>query len=108
LKVYGLRDGKLLHSVGIGRRSPKAVCFYDPSTVVVTNYWGDLLRVDLENESMTQHQIAANGISGITRSGDDLIAVSYDGTAYRVNPADLEVRNQLGYLTQRLQPSPLF
>jgi WD40 repeat protein len=108
LKVYGLRDGKLLHSVSIGRRSPKAVCFVDPRTVVVTNYWGSLLRVDLENESMTQHQIAANGISGITRSGDDLIAVSYDGTAYRVNPENLEVRNRLSGLQQRLQPSPLF
>jgi hypothetical protein len=57
---------------------------------------------------VTRHQIAANGISGIARSGDDLIAVSYDGTAYRVNPADLEVRNQISGLTQRLQPSPLF
>jgi WD40 repeat protein len=108
LKVYGLHDGKLLHSVGIGRRSPKAVCFVDPSTVVVTNYWGSLLRVDLGTEKVTQHQIAANGISGIARSGDDLIAVSYDGTAYRVNPVDLEVRNQISGLTQRLQPSPLF
>jgi WD40 repeat protein len=108
LKVYGLRDGKLLHSVAIGRRSPKAVCFFDPRTVVVTNYWGSLLRVDLETEAVTRHQIAANGISGIARSGDDLIAVSYDGTAYRVNPADLEVRNQISGLTQRLQPSPLF
>ncbi len=108
LKVYGLRDGKLHHSVGIGRRSPKAVCFVDPRTVVVTNYWGSLLRVDLDTDTLIQRQIAKNGISGITRSGDDLIAVSYDGTAYRVRSKDLEVLNELSGMTQRLQPSALF
>jgi WD40 repeat protein len=108
LKVYGLHDGKLRHSVSIGRRSPKAVCFADPRTVVVTNYWGSLLRVDLDTDSLTQRQIAKNGISGIARSGEDLIAVSYDGSAYRVRASDLEVVAQLSAMTQRLQPSPLF
>jgi WD40 repeat protein len=108
LKVYGLSDGKLRHSIGIGRRSPKAVCFVDPKTVVVTNYWGSLLRVDLESETITQRQIAKNGISSIVPSGEDLIAVSYDGTAYRVSANDLEPVNQLSGMTQRLQASPLF
>jgi WD40 repeat protein len=108
LKVYGLRDGKLHHSIGIGRRSPKAVCFADDRTVVVTNYWGSLLRVDLDTETVLQRQIAKNGISAITHSGEDLIAVSYDGTAYRVRASDLEVLNELTGMQQRLQPSPMF
>lgn len=108
LKVYGLNDGKLRHSVSIGRRSPKAVCFADPGTVVVTNYWGSLLRVDLASGALTQRRIAKNGISGIVRSGDDVIAVSYDGSVYRVRASDLEVLSQLSAMTQRLQPSPLF
>ncbi len=108
LKVYGLEDGRLRHSVSIGRRSPKAVCFAGPRTVVVTNYWGSLLRVDLDSGALTQRRIAKNGISGIARSGEDLIAVSYDGSAYRVRASDLEVVSQLSAMTQRLQPSPLF
>ena len=41
-KIYRLDDGQLLHSVSLGRRSPKGVCFLDPTTVIVTNYWGAL------------------------------------------------------------------
>jgi WD40 repeat protein len=108
LKVYGLRDGKLHHSISLGRRSPKAVCFVDPRTVVVSNYWGSLLRVDLDQDTVVQRQIAQNGISSIARSGGDLIVVSYDGSAYRVRATDLEVMNRLRGMTQRLQPSALF
>jgi WD40 repeat protein len=107
MKVYGLEDGKLLHSVSLGRRSPKGVCFLDPQTVIVTNYWGALLRVDLASGHVLTRQIAENGISAVTGSGDDLVAVSYDGVAYRVRPDDLSVVNTLRGMTQRLHPSQL-
>lgn len=107
VKVYRLDDGQLLHSFSLGHRSPKGVCFLDPRTVIVTNYWGALLRVDLESGDVLTRQIAENGISAIARCGDDLVAVSYDGVAYRVRSDDLSVVNTLRSMTQRLQPSNL-
>ena len=40
LKVYGQDSARLLHSVSLGRRSPKGICFLDEQTVIVSNYWG--------------------------------------------------------------------
>ena len=107
MKVYRIDDGKLLHSFSLGHRSPKGVCFLDPQTVIVTNYWGALLRVDLDSGDVLTRQIAENGISAVARSGDQLVAVSYDGVAYRVQPDDLSVVNTLRSMTQRLHPSNL-
>ncbi|MCA9140265.1 MAG: WD40 repeat domain-containing protein [Planctomycetales bacterium] len=107
VKVYRIDDGRLLHSFSLGHRSPKGVCFLDPQTVIVTNYWGALLRVDLVTGDVLTSQIAENGISAVARSGDDLVAVSYDGVAYRVRANDLSVINTLRSMTQRLHPSRL-
>jgi WD40 repeat protein len=107
MKVYRIDDGKLLHSFCLGHRSPKGVCFLDPQTVIVTNYWGALLRVNLASGEVLTRQIAENGISAVARSGDQLVAVSYDGVAYRVRPRDLTVVNTLRSMTQRLHPSRL-
>src|SRR6185503_10099427 len=72
LKVYSLEDGRMRHSVSLGRRSPKGVCFWDPETVVVTNYWGALLRVDLATGRVQTRQIAENGFSAAARCGEHL------------------------------------
>lgn len=102
LKVYSLDDGQLRHSVSLGRRSPKAICFFDPATVVVTNYWGELLKVTLPDERVYCRSIARNGISSIARSGEHVIVTSYDGAVYLVRPADLAVIGSLRAMTQRL------
>jgi hypothetical protein len=107
MKVYDLADGKLLSSHSLGHRSPKAVCFLDSQTVIVTNYWGALWRFDLTSDQVITRQIAHNGISSIAKSGEYLIAVSYDGVAYLVRPDDLSVVNTLRSMQQRLQPSAL-
>lgn len=107
MKVFSLEDGKLLHSLSLGRRSPKAVCFFDPKTVIVTNYWGELLRFDLETGKSLTRPIAKNGISSISRSGENVAISSYDGAAYLVRSDDLAVRNTLRGMTQRLEPSKL-
>ena len=107
LKVYDLHEGKLLHSFPLGRRSPKGVYFHDPETVIVTNYWGALLRVEVPSGRTLTQPIAKNGISGVARAGELLVAVSYDGTAYLVRPGDLRVLNELCCMTQRLEPSAL-
>ncbi len=110
MKVYRLDDGMLLQSFSLGHRSPKGVCFFDPQTVIVTNYWGALLRIDLESGAILTRQIAENGISAVARSGDRLVAVSYDGVAYLVRPSDLAVENTLRSMTatshaQRADPA---
>ncbi len=104
LKVYRIDDGLLLHSIELGRRSPKGLCFLDPRTVVVTNYWGELLRVDLDARRVTRRSVARNGISAICRveaSGEHVLVSSYDGAAYLVRTADLTVVNELRAMQQR-------
>jgi WD40 repeat protein len=106
-KVYRLDDAKLLHSISLGKRSPKGVCFLDAKTVIVTNYWGALIRIALETGDVLTRTIAENGISAVSRCGDYLVAVSYDGGAYLVRPSDLQVQNSLRGMLQRLVPSAL-
>ena len=106
-KVYQLDTAKLLHSFSLGRQSPKGVCFLDPNTIVVTNYWGALIRIDLESGKVSSRTIAENGISAVARSGSHLVAVSYDGVAYLVHPDDLRVVRTLRSMRQRLEPSEL-
>ena len=107
VNVYDLEEGKLLQSILLGRRSPKGVCFVDPHTVIVSNYWGALLRVDLETGSVTPWAVAKNGISAVCATADHLLAASYDGGVYLVRKGDLQVEGSLRAMTQRLQPSAL-
>jgi len=107
MKVYQLDSGRLVESYALGRRSPKAVCFLDPETVIVSNYWGALLRISLGDGGVVKRPLAKNGISAIARSGRHLVAVSYDGAAYLVDPMTLEPVNVLRSMTQRLQASAL-
>ena len=81
------------------------MCFFDEHTVIVSNYWGALLRVELPSGRTLARSIAKNGLSAVTRSGDDLAASSYDGAIYLVRPGDLSVVNELRSMTQRLVPS---
>lgn len=101
LKVYELDGGRLQHSVALGRRSPKAVCFYANDVVIVSDYWGALIRVELNGERVTRRQIARNGISSLSRSGGRLVAASYDGSVYLVDPEDLSVVRSLEAMAQR-------
>ena len=91
LKVYRLADGRMSHSVSLGRRSPKSMCFVDERTVIVGNYWGELIKFDLETERVTRRTVACNGISSVCTQGRNIVASSYDGALYLVDPADLSV-----------------
>lgn len=102
LKVYALDDARLLHTVSLGRRSPKAICFYDRDTVIVTNYWGELLRVTLGDGRVQRRTIARNGISSIARRGPHVIATSYDGGVHLVRAEDLSIVQSLRAMTQRV------
>jgi WD40 repeat protein len=107
LLVYRLDDGVLLDAFDLGRRSPKGLCFVDRDTVVVSNYWGELLRVDLPTRTILRKAIAANGISAVARAdadGSHLLASSYDGACYRVRSDDLEVVAELRAMQQRPAP----
>ena len=90
------------HSVALGRRSPKSMCFVDETTVIVGNYWGELIKFDLETERVTRRTVAFNGISSVCMQGRDIIASSYDGALYLVDPADLSVVGTLRAMIQRV------
>lgn len=102
LKVHGLDDGILYHNIHLGQRSPKALCFVSPEVVVVTNYWGELLRVSLQDGTILRQTIAANGISSIALHQDQLVVSSYDGAIYWVDKDDLSVKNTLRSMVQQI------
>ena len=102
LKVFQLDNGKLLHSIPLGRRSLKSLCFWDADTVVVGDYWGTVIRVGLSDGKVTRRAIAGNGISSLARSGDHVVATSYDGGAYLVAPGDLSVVQVARAMQQRV------
>jgi len=104
LKVHRLHDGALVHAIRIGRRSPKSICFVDEETVVIGDYWGALIRVDLKTSHISRAQIAQNGLSSICRSGEYLVVTSYDGGICLVEPRLLRVVNTIRAMTQRLRP----
>jgi WD40 repeat protein len=103
LKVYDMDSARMLHSVSLGRRSPKGVCFFDEQTVFIANYWGEMIKVDLNDEKVTRKQIAHNGFSSVNRAGDHLVATSYDGAIYLIRAADMSVARTLRSMTQRLE-----
>jgi WD40 repeat protein len=101
LKVFEVATGHLEHTIPIGRKSLKSVCFWDEATVLIGDYWGGLIRVDLDSETSRRKVVAANGISSVARSGDYIVATSYDGTIYLVRP-DLTVVRTLRAMRQKL------
>ncbi|PIC01508.1 WD40 repeat domain-containing protein [Caulobacter sp. X] len=105
LNIYDLADARLVQSIELGRRSPKSVCFWDADTVIVGDYWGALVKVDLATGGVSRRTIAANGLSSLTRCGQALVATSYDGGVYRVSVRDLEVTGVYRAMTQRLVPA---
>jgi toxoflavin biosynthesis protein ToxC len=102
LKVYRLANGRMEHSVSLGRRSPKSMTFADERTVIVGNYWGELIKFELETERVTRRTIACNGISSVCTQGSDIVASSYDGALYLVDPGDLSVVRALRAMVQRV------
>lgn len=103
LKIHDLETGLLHANIPLGNRSPKALCFVDDATVIVTNYWGELLRVSIDEEKVTRKTIANNGISGIAVINRNIAATSYDGSVYLVNPENLDVFNRYSAMVQRVE-----
>lgn len=104
LKVYELLTGKLLHSFSLGRRSLKSVCFYDEDTIIVGDYWGHLIRVELSTGSVFRRRIADNGVSSVVRMKNQVVAVSYDGGIYFITPHDLTNVKTLKEMEQKVVP----
>jgi WD40 repeat protein len=102
LKVYDLDSGRPLHSFALGQRSLKSVCFVDEDTVVVGDYWGSLIKVELSAGRVSRSWVAENGISAVARCGSNVAATSYDGAVYLVNPSDMSVIRDLRAMQQRL------
>ena len=104
-RVFEFETGRLLHSIPIGHRSPKSVCFWDESTVLVGDYWGAIIRIDLTSGKRQKAQIGKNGFSSLSRTKAGVLASSYDGGIYLIEPAQLSVSNVFRAMTQRLDQS---
>jgi len=104
LKLHDVHSGHLVDLRPLGHKSPKAVCFFDEQTVVVTNYWGMVFRYDVRTGELIRRQIAHNGLSCAARCGAFVAATSYDGAVYLVRPDDLSVVSVLRAMQQRLHP----
>jgi WD40 repeat protein len=102
VNVYHVDSGRLVHSILLGRESPKCVLFWDRNTVLVGNYWGCIWWVSLDDERVTTHPVAINGISSMARHPEGLVAVSYDGSVSLLNPDGLDVAGRLNCLEQKL------
>jgi WD40 repeat protein len=102
LKIYDVATGRLEQSFPLGRRSLKSVCFVSDQVVLVGDYWGSLIRVALDSAAVMSVVVARNGISSLTRCAGMVVAASYDGRLYVVNPETLEIALHLGAMRQRL------
>ncbi len=104
LKIYEVATGKLLQTIGLGKRSLKSVCFWSADRVVVGDYWGHAISVDLGSRRIEARSIARNGISAVKRSGEFVAAVSYEGCALLLDPVSLAEMNRVTAMSQRLDP----
>jgi WD40 repeat protein len=102
VRVFEFDSGRLRNSIAIGHRSPKSVCFWDENTVLVGDYWGALIKVDLTFNRFTKEQIGKNGLSALSRTTTGVLASCYDGAAYLISPEDLTAINTYRAMTQRL------
>ncbi len=102
LKIFDLDSGAMVHTIPIAHKSLKSVCFWDGSTVLIGDYWGGLIRVDLESETFERAVVAENGISSLGRLGEHVVATSYDGAIYLIDPDDLKVARSLRAMRQKL------
>jgi hypothetical protein len=72
--------------------------------VLVGDYWGGLISVDLDTGAYTRRQVTRNGLSALARCGDGVVAASYTGEAVLVDPQTLDERTKLVAMQQRLDP----
>ncbi|VAW59792.1 High-affnity carbon uptake protein Hat/HatR [hydrothermal vent metagenome] len=103
LKIHGLEDAVLYHNIPLGQHTPTSLHFVSPYVVLVGNCRGDVLRVSLNNGSITQQSIAHNGISAIVRHGEHFAMSSYDGTVYLVEARQLTLLNSLRSMVQQVR-----
>lgn len=103
VKVFEFDTGKLLYSYNLGRKSLKSVSFINDNTVVVGDYWGNIIKVELLEGKVTRKQLATNGISSIARKDEYVVAVSYNGSINIIDPTDLSIYKHISVMTQRLQ-----
>lgn len=103
VNVFEVSSGRLLHSILLGRQSPKCVLFWDEDTVLVGNYWGAVWRVDLTRGEVIPFGIAGNGISSLARCGAGMMAAaSYDGSIYLLETDGMTVCDRIQSMSQKL------
>jgi WD40 repeat protein len=102
--VYVLDEGRLIRTVPLERRSPKAVLLLDERTVLVGDYWGYLVFAPLDGRRSRCVRVASNGISALARRPDgDVLACSYDGSLLLIDCAACEVIGALHAMKQHVE-----
>jgi WD40 repeat protein len=102
IKVFDLWNGEMLHCLPIGKKSLKSVCFWERNWLVIGDYWGSLIGVDINTHQLIKTKIASNGISALSRMESCLVAASYEGIAFLVDPYSLKVVNELRAMHQKV------
>ena len=102
LKIYEIDTGRLIESFALGRRSLKSVCFATDETVLVGDYWGTLIRVNLQSGEVQREHIAGNGLSSLARCGSLVLATSYEGSVSAVRPSTPGVAHRIEAMKQRM------
>ena len=103
VKIYEFETGELIYSYNLGKKSLKSVCFFNDSTLIIGDYWGNLIKIDLLKGSISRNKLASNGISSISRGVDYVVAVSYDGSVNIINPIDLTIEKRTIAMKQRVE-----
>ncbi|NEQ64812.1 MAG: hypothetical protein F6K21_04785 [Symploca sp. SIO2D2] len=102
LKVFDFWNGDVLHCLPIGKKSLKSVCFWEYNWIIIGDYWGTIIAVNLNTHKVIKTKIASNGISAFSRRGNYLIAASYEGIVFLIDPYSLEIVNQLQAMCQKV------
>ncbi|MDQ0177486.1 WD40 repeat domain-containing protein [Bacillus chungangensis] len=101
LKIFQFRTGELLHTIELGAKSLKSVLFLDQNTVIVGDYWGNIIKVNIAKKTASTQKIATNGISSLARTENDIFAASYDGSVYQLDRENLHVLKKRTAMIQR-------
>jgi len=86
LKRYDINRNRLISTITLPAKSPKSVCYFDEKTILIGNYWGQIGKLSLPDETLSWHQLASNGISSLTSDQHRVYAASYDGSIRSIDP----------------------
>lgn len=105
INIYDLNSYQLVGTYKLGNKSLKSICFINEFNIIVGDYWGNIIKVEVETGYSTKKRISSNGISSLARKNDtQFIASSYSGSLYHMTCSEdgFSLINQLKFMEQRV------